>query len=81
MSSHRGFAEPFCGKYVTTASKASSGDTFKPVLINLFTMWHTSNDGIRLASRYGLKGVWFAMATELTVCEMVIPDTPYTENG
>ncbi|MBP6528364.1 MAG: MATE family efflux transporter, partial [Prevotella sp.] len=44
-----------------------AGDTLKPVLINLCTMW-----GIRLtiayalASQYGLRGVWFAMAIELT---------------
>ena len=63
------FAEPFFAASIVTYSVCvGAGDTFKPVLINLFTMW-----GIRLtmayvlASRYGLKGVWFAMATELTV--------------
>ena len=62
------FAEPFFAASIVTYSVCvGAGDTFKPVLINLFTMW-----GIRLtmayvlASRYGLKGVWFAMATELT---------------
>lgn len=62
------FAEPFFAASIVTYSVCvGAGDTFKPVLINLCTMW-----GIRLtmayvlASRYGLKGVWFAMATELT---------------
>lgn len=62
------FAEPFFAASIVTYSVCvGAGDTFKPVLINLCTMW-----GIRLtmayvlASRYGLKGVWYAMATELT---------------
>jgi len=63
------FAEPFFAASIVTYSVCvGAGDTFKPVLINLCTMW-----GIRLttayllASQYGLKGIWFAMAIELTI--------------
>lgn len=62
------FAEPFFAASIVTYSVCvGAGDTLRPVLINLCTMW-----GIRLttayalASRYGLRGVWFAMALELT---------------
>ena len=61
-------AEPFFAAGIVTYSVCvGAGDTLKPVLINLCTMW-----GIRLtiayalASQYGLRGVWFAMAIELT---------------
>ena len=61
-------AEPFFAASIVTYSVCvGAGDTLKPVLINLCTMW-----GIRLtiayalASQYGLRGVWFAMAIELT---------------
>ena len=56
------------GFSVQVAHFIGAGDTFKPVLINLLSMW-----GVRLtlaaflAPAYGLKGVWIAMAIELFV--------------
>ena len=62
------FAEPmFAAAIVTYGVCVGAGDTLKPALMNLGRMW-----GVRitlcwlLASQYGLNGVWFAMATELT---------------
>ncbi len=62
------FAEPFfAAAIVTYGVFVGAGDTLKPALMNLVSMW-----GIRLtlaallATDYGLRGVWFAMATELT---------------
>lgn len=62
------FAEPFFAASIVTYSVCvGAGDTIKPVLINLCTMWCIRlTMAYALASRYGLKGVWFAMATELT---------------
>lgn len=63
------FAEPmFAAAIVVYGVCVGAGDTLKPALMNLGCMW-----GVRitlcwlLASRYGLDGVWFAMATELTL--------------
>ncbi|PNB06081.1 MATE family efflux transporter, partial [Pseudomonas sp. FW305-67] len=43
-------------------------DTLKPSLINLGSMWLIRlTTAYALASRYGLRGVWFAMAVELTL--------------
>ena len=62
------FAEPFFAAAIVVYSVCvGAGDTLKPALMNLFSMW-----GIRLtlaallAPEYGLKGVWIAMAVELT---------------
>lgn len=63
------FAEPmFAAAIVGNCICVGAGDTLKPSLINLFSMW-----GVRLtlaavlAQWYGLQGVWVAMATELTI--------------
>jgi putative MATE family efflux protein len=62
------FAEPFFGAAIVTAAVCvGAGDTLKPALINLGSMWL-----VRLTLAYylsqsmGLKGVWIAMAIELT---------------
>lgn len=63
------FAEPmFAAAIVCYGVFVGAGDTLRPALMNLCTMW-----GIRLslsfvlAPVYGLKGVWTAMAIELTL--------------
>lgn len=63
------WAEPmFAAAIVGNAILLGAGDTVRPAIINLSTMW-----GVRitlaaiLANSYGLKGVWFAMATELSI--------------
>lgn len=63
------FAEPmFAAAIVGNCICVGAGDTLKPSLINLFSMW-----GVRLtlaavlAQWYGLQGVWVAMAVELTI--------------
>ena len=44
-----------------------AGDTLRPMLINLVSMWCVRLSlAAVLAPRYGLKGVWVAMAIELT---------------
>lgn len=62
------FAEPmFAIAIVCNGVFIGAGDTLKPALMSLFSMW-----GVRLtlaaflAVRYGLPGVWTAMAIELT---------------
>ncbi|MDT3387450.1 MAG: MATE family efflux transporter [Bacteroidota bacterium] len=62
------FAEPFFAASIVSYSVCvGAGDAFKPAIMNLISMW-----GVRLtlaywlAQSYGLRGVWFAMATELT---------------
>lgn len=62
------FAEPFFAASIVTYSVCvGAGDTMKPALINLGTMWCVRLTlAYILASQYGLKGVWIAMATELT---------------
>lgn len=63
------WAEPmFAASIVCYACFVGAGDTLKPACINLGTMW-----GIRLslaallAPHYGLRGVWFGMAVELSM--------------
>lgn len=63
------WAEPmFAASIVCYYCMVGAGYTLYPALINLFTMW-----GVRLTMAYalapmwGLKGVWTAMAVELTV--------------
>ena len=62
------FAEPFFAASIVTYSVCvGAGDTLHPAVINLVSMW-----GVRLtlaawlAKDYGLRGVWTAMAIELT---------------
>jgi len=62
------FAEPFFAASIVTYSVCvGAGDTLKPAVINLCSMWL-----VRLTLAYwlsqsiGLKGVWIAMAIELT---------------
>ncbi len=62
------FAEPFFAAAIVTAAVCVGvGDTLKPAIINLVSMWM-----VRLTLAYwlsqsmGLKGVWIAMAIELT---------------
>lgn len=62
------FAEPFFAAAIVSYSVCiGAGDTFKPSLINLGSMWLVRLTlAYALASSYGLRGVWFAMAVELT---------------
>ena len=62
------WAEPmFAASIVANGVFIGAGDTLKPAVMNLASMW-----GVRLtlaawlASVYGLRGVWMAMAIELT---------------
>ncbi len=62
------FAEPmFAAAIVCNGVFVGVGDTMKPAIMSLFSMW-----GVRLtlaallATTYGLPGVWTAMAIELT---------------
>lgn len=62
------FAEPmFAATIVANGVFIGAGDTLKPTIMSLMSMW-----GIRLtlaamlAPHYGLKGVWIAMAIDLT---------------
>ena len=63
------FAEPmFAASIVAYQVFVGAGDTLKPAAINLFCMWAIRLTlAALLASTYGLQGVWFAMAVELTV--------------
>lgn len=62
------FAEPFFAAAIVSYSVCvGAGDTFRPSLINLGSMWFVRLTlAYVLASTYGLQGVWFAMAVELT---------------
>lgn len=62
------FAEPFFGAAIITYCVCvGAGDTIRPMLINLGSMWLTRLTlAALLAPHYGLPGVWFAMAVELT---------------
>lgn len=62
------FAEPmFAAAIVCNGVFVGAGDTLKPAIMSLTSMW-----GVRLtmawwlSKQYGLKGVWTAMAIELT---------------
>ena len=63
------FAEPmFAAAIVTACVCIGAGDTKSPTIINLCSMWVVRLSlAAVLAPRYGLRGVWFAMAVELTV--------------
>lgn len=63
------FAEPFfAASIVAYGVCLGAGDTLKPSFINLGSMWIIRLTlAYALASEYGLRGVWFAMAVELTI--------------
>ena len=63
------FAEPmFAASIVTYCVCVGAGDTLRPSLINLGSMWLIRLSlAYALASNYGLQGVWFAMAVELCI--------------
>lgn len=63
------FAEPmFAASIVTYQVCVGAGDTLKPAIINLCSMWFVRLTlASVLAVNYGLQGVWFAMAVELTI--------------
>lgn len=62
------FAEPFFAASIVAYSVCvGAGDTLKPALMNLLSMWCVRLTlAAMLAPEYGLKGVWIAMAIELT---------------
>ena len=62
------FAEPFFAASIVGYSICvGAGDTFKPALMNLGSMWCVRLTlAYMLAQHYGLRGVWVAMAVELT---------------
>ena len=61
------FAEPmFAASIVAYSVMVGAGDTFRPALINLGSMWLLRLTlAAFMATRYGLTGVWTAMAIEL----------------
>ena len=61
------FAEPmFAASIVCYSVFVGAGDTFKPALMNLCSMWFVRLSLAALLARdYGLRGVWTAMAIEL----------------
>ena len=67
------FAEPFFAAAIVAYSVCvGEGDTLKPSMINLGSMWLIRLTlAYCLASQYGLRGVWFAMAVELSLRGMM----------
>ena len=62
------FAEPFFAASIVAYSVCvGAGDTLRPAVMNLSSMWLVRLTlAAALARTYGLQGVWFAMAVELT---------------
>ena len=62
------FAEPmFAASIVAYCVCVGAGDTLRPAVMNLFSMWCIRlTMAWWLARDYGLQGVWFAMAVELS---------------
>lgn len=62
------FAEPmFAAAIVCYGVFIGAGDTLKPAVMNLLSMWAVRLSlAALLAPHYGLRGVWTAMAAELT---------------
>ena len=62
------FAEPFFAASIVCYSVfVGAGDTMKPAIMNLCSMWFVRLTLAALLARdYGLRGVWTAMAIELT---------------
>lgn len=67
------FAEPFFAAAIVAYSVCvGAGDTLKPSMINLGSMWLIRLTlAYCLAPQYGLRGVWFAMAVELSLRGMM----------
>ena len=67
------WAEPmFAASIVAMSVFIGAGDTRKPALMNLFSMWAVRVTLVALlAPRYGLQGVWLGMAVELTFRGMI----------
>ena len=67
------FAEPFFAAAIVAYSVCvGAGDTLNPSMINLGSMWLIRLTlAYCLASQYGLRGVWFAMAVELSLRGMM----------
>ncbi len=63
------FAEPFFAAAIVSYSVCvGAGDTIIPSFINLGSMWLIRlTTAATLAPHYGLRGVWFAMALELSL--------------
>lgn len=63
------FAEPFfAAALVSNSILLGAGDTVKPAIISLCSMWFVRLTlAAYLAPQYGLYGVWIGMAIELTV--------------
>ena len=63
------WAEPmFAAAIVANGVFIGAGDTLKPAIMSLSSMWLIRlTTAAWLAPRYGLKGVWTAMAAELTI--------------
>ena len=63
------FAEPmFAASIVAVSVCVGAGDTLKPAIISLCSMWFLRLSlAYALSLHYGLVGVWVAMAVELTV--------------
>lgn len=63
------FAEPLFGASIVAYSVCiGAGDTLLPSIINLGSMWLVRlTVSYGLSSQYGLRGVWFAMALELSL--------------
>jgi Na+-driven multidrug efflux pump len=62
------WAEPFFAASIVSYSICiGAGDTFRPAMMNLGSMWLVRlTMAATLAPVYGLAGVWTAMAIELT---------------
>jgi Na+-driven multidrug efflux pump len=62
------WAEPmFAASIVCNGVFIGAGDTLKPAILSLSSMWLVRlTMAATLAPRYGLRGVWTAMAIELT---------------
>lgn len=63
------FAEPMFGAAIVSAAVCvGAGDTIHPAVINLLSIWCVRLSlAAWLAKDYGLSGVWFAMAVELSL--------------
>lgn len=63
------FAEPlYAAAIVCNGVFVGAGDTFKPMLMNLFSVWFVRiSTAVLLSQKMGLTGVWVAMCIELCI--------------